>query len=232
MQLSLIPDPPREAKEIRPDCWLIPDFMKIRRQTVFLKQLREWGKGLMHTPVMPNGVKMNHPIYCLGWDWNPYQYSAPKVEMPAYLQAIAYQALTNVPGHATSEYRQHWDALHCPDTAVVNWFPLGSRLGSHVDNSEDYRLIEAGSPIITIALGSSAIMAIGGELREDKMLTFEMRSGDLMVMMGKARRYYHEVRRIIPDSAPLGLELKEEGRISVTMRRAQYNNESIQPRRY
>lgn len=225
------PEAPREALQLHEDCWLIPDFMGVSRQYVFLKQLREWGKGLWHTPVMPNGTPINYPIYCLGWDWNPYQYSNPKAEMPAYLQATAYQAITNVSDRSTSEYRMNWDAMHCPDTAVVNWFPIGSKLGSHIDKSEDYRLVEAGSPIITISLGCSAIMGVGGFHREDKVTTFEMRSGDLMLMYGKSRKRYHEVRRILPDTAPFELELKEEARISVTMRRVQYKQDRIRSQR-
>lgn len=216
MQLNLLEEK-RDKAEIYPDCWLIPNFLNLAEQEGLLAAVRDWCKGLFHTPKMPNGTPLNHPIACLGWDWVPYEYRPAKAPMPEKLQQLTHRALQEVPG--CDRYLKFWKK-HSPDTAIVNWFPPGTKLGTHVDRSEDETLRDAGSPIVTIALGAKADLYIGGFYREDKSIKVEMMSGDVLIMHGTSRNRFHEVRKIYKETSQLETTMKAPGRISVTIRRA------------
>ena len=110
--------------------------------------------------------------------------------------------------------------IHSPDTAIVNWYPPDSSLALHQDNSESSQLIALGSPIITVAIGNEARISVGDFERSGKRNFFEMRSGDAFLLFGSSRTRFHGVEKIYPGTAPPGLNLKQEGRISLTMRRA------------
>ena len=90
----------------------------------------------------------------------------------------------------------------------------------HQDNSESSQLIALGSPIITVAIGDEARISVGGFERNGQRKFFEMRSGDAFLLFGSSRVRFHGVEKIFPGTAPPGLDLKKEGRISMTMRRA------------
>ncbi|MEM8602583.1 MAG: alpha-ketoglutarate-dependent dioxygenase AlkB [Cyanobacteria bacterium P01_H01_bin.121] len=225
MQIELLQ---RKTTQIFEDCWLMPDFLTVEAQGEMLADIRRWTKeaGGLHAPLMPNGTPMNHSLRGLGWDWVPYHYEEIRRELPQELIVLANQALYLV----DESIRDRYTPFN-PDTALVNWFPLGSSLGSHQDKSEDDSLVYGGSPIVTLAIGAACDLYVGGDDRGDPMTKVEMRSGDIFVMAGTSRRRFHEVRRILPDTTPPDLSMKTEGRISVTIRRAKAPHQEIQPAR-
>ncbi|WP_218080907.1 alpha-ketoglutarate-dependent dioxygenase AlkB [Anthocerotibacter panamensis] len=210
MQTNLLP---RELSELAPDCWLIPDFLDPPTQKALLEQTREWCAGGFFTPLMPNGTPMNHPICCLGHHWEPYDYHPPRRPFPTGLTAMANLALDALGGPG-----DQWCPFQ-PDTALVNWFPPGSSLGAHQDRSEAPALLEAGSPIVTVALGDACHFYLGGYSREAPARQVEMYSGDCLIMAGGGRMRFHEVRRILSNTVPAFLQM-QPGRISITIRRA------------
>jgi alkylated DNA repair dioxygenase AlkB len=164
------------------------------------------------------GKLMNHPFFCVGHNWKPYEYYKGDVQFPGQLQMMWSALLRQCPD---LEVRKYLIDAHNPDTAIVNWYPPDSSLAMHVDKSEDLELQQQGSPIVTIALGANATVKIGGfnKLENVKSKSVIMRSGDVLLMYGESRTRLHSVAKIHENSEPVDL-LQTSGRISVTMRRA------------
>lgn len=94
-----------------------------------------------------------------------------------------------------------------PQTAIVNYFPVGSMMMAHQDISED--IIE--QPLVSISLGCSCVFLMGTSFREDPPYAFWLRSGDVAIFSGPSRLAFHSVPRIM-DDCPLYLcsSAKEE----------------------
>lgn len=109
-----------------------------------------------------------------------------------------------------------WDELsaypHRPEACLVNWYTGASRLGLHVDADED----AVDAPVVSISLGDRALFRIGGLSRRDPTRSFRLASGDVVVLGGQARRAYHGIDRIYPNTSRL---VPGGGRINLTMRR-------------
>ncbi|XP_010766433.1 nucleic acid dioxygenase ALKBH1 [Notothenia coriiceps] len=77
---------------------------------------------------------------------------------------------------------------------ILNYYRHDSSLGIHVDESE----LDHSRPLLSFSFGQSAIFLLGGVRREDPPTAMYMHSGDVMVMSGQSRLFYHAVPRIIP----------------------------------
>ena len=99
-----------------------------------------------------------------------------------------------------------------PEACLVNWYEADSRLGLHIDADEDAK--EA--PVVSVSLGSRALFRLGGLERNSPTSSMRLASGDVVVLGGQARRAYHGVDRIYPDSSTL---IPGGGRINLTLRR-------------
>lgn len=208
LQLDLMP---RTQNQPAPGTVHIPNWLSIDLQNSLLEILRHHTRSSWYTPEMPDGTPMKHPIACLGYRWKPYRYFEPLCKVRGEIILMAIQALKDA---GLEEYLPYM-----PDTGIVNHFPVGSSLGMHQDKSESRECIEAGSPIVTISLGDTAVFRLGnsshpGAPHQD----FELRSGDLLVMSGFSRLAYHGVLKIIPDTRPPDIDLPKPGRVSLTLR--------------
>jgi alkylated DNA repair protein (DNA oxidative demethylase) len=109
-----------------------------------------------------------------------------------------------------------WDAVAFyrapPEACLVNYYAAGARLGSHRDEDED----DAHAPVVSVSLGDDATFHIGGARRGDPKRRLVLRSGDVFVLGGRARDFYHGIDRIHPGTCAL---LTEGGRFSLTLRR-------------
>jgi alkylated DNA repair protein (DNA oxidative demethylase) len=99
-----------------------------------------------------------------------------------------------------------------PEACLVNFFAPGARLGSHIDADEE----NTRAPVVSISLGADATFHLGGPSRSDPKRRIRLRSGDVVVLGGESRRWYHGVDRIFPGTSDL---LQEDGRFSLTLRR-------------
>lgn len=111
---------------------------------------------------------------------------------------------------------QAWEALsgypHPPQACLINYYAPGARMGVHQDKDEaDFR-----APVVSLSLGDTALFRVGGNSRKDPTRSFELRSGDAVVLGGDARLAFHGVDRIIPGTSTL---LPEGGRFNLTLRR-------------
>lgn len=99
-----------------------------------------------------------------------------------------------------------------PEACLVNYYAPGTRLGSHVDADEKAMDV----PVVSVSLGDEAVFHVGGARRGDKKVRMPLRSGDVVVLGGEARRAYHGIDRVRGGTSPL---LAEGGRFNLTLRR-------------
>jgi alkylated DNA repair protein (DNA oxidative demethylase) len=67
-----------------------------------------------------------------------------------------------------------------------------------------------------VSLGDDALFRLGGPSRRDATRSMRLRTGDVVVLGGAARRCHHGVDRIYPGTSRL---VPGGGRINLTMRR-------------
>lgn len=99
-----------------------------------------------------------------------------------------------------------------PEACLINYYAQAAKLGSHVDADEE----DVRAPVLSVSLGDDAIFHIGGLKRSDPKERIRLRSGDIVLLGGRARLAYHGVDRILPGTSTL---LCEGGRINLTLRR-------------
>jgi alkylated DNA repair protein (DNA oxidative demethylase) len=99
-----------------------------------------------------------------------------------------------------------------PQACLVNWYQPGARMGLHQDRDEH----DFSAPVVSVSLGDTAKFRIGGPDRREPTRSFELASGDVLVMGGAARLAFHGVDRILSGTSTL---LEAPGRINLTLRR-------------
>lgn len=164
-------------------------------------------------PVMPRtgqplSVKMTN-MGSLGWiaDRSGYRYEpahpvsgAPWPPLPAALVGL----WQDVAG---------WPDL--PEACLVNVYGPDARMGLHVDADED--LLDA--PVVSVSLGDRARFRLGGPQRSSPSSSVLLSSGDVVVLGGASRRFFHGVDRIYPGTSTLLPDPFRPGRINLTLRR-------------
>ena len=143
----------------------------------------------------------------LGWVTDRargYRYEAAHPETGAPWPAIP-QALLRLWDEVA-----RWPAP--PQACLVNRYDAGARMGLHVDADE----AAEDAPVVSVSLGDDALFRIGGPRRSDPTRSVRLRSGDVIVLAGAARRAFHGVDRIYPGTSRL---LEGGGRINLTLRR-------------
>lgn len=172
------------------------------------------GPAGAYVPTVRGGGKMRVRMVCLGRHWNPltYRYEATRADyddapVPPVPEDFARLA-SRIAREAGFEFR--------PDICLINEYGADGRMGLHQDKDESRASIEAGSPVVSISLGSAARFLFGGLRRRDPVETLLLESGDAFVFGGPARLRYHGVSRIIPGTAPAALGI--DGRINLTFR--------------
>jgi DNA oxidative demethylase len=109
-----------------------------------------------------------------------------------------------------------WDEVAAfrpgPEACLINYYASGARMGSHRDADEE----EISAPVVSVSLGDDAVFHVGGLKRGDPKRRFTLRSGDVVLLGGKARLAYHGIDRILPATSQL---LAEGGRLNLTLRR-------------
>jgi alkylated DNA repair protein (DNA oxidative demethylase) len=99
-----------------------------------------------------------------------------------------------------------------PEACLVNYYAGGAKMGLHQDKDEE----DFAAPVLSVSLGDTAIFRVGGKSRKDPTRTFELKSGDVVVLGDEDRLAYHGIDRIISGTSAL---LPEGGRFNLTLRR-------------
>ena len=110
-----------------------------------------------------------------------------------------------------------------PEACLVNRYGPAARMGLHLDADEAAQ----DAPVVSVSLGDTALFRIGGAKRSDPTRSLRLRSGDVIVLGGAARRAYHGIDRIYPGTSRL---LEGGGRINLTLRRVTVPNRAAGPR--
>ena len=162
-------------------------------------------RGAMPRTGKPLSVR-NTNLGPLGWvsDIKGYRYQPTHPETG--------KAWTAIPEVLMDLWRDvsNYDAP--PQACLVNWYEADSRLGLHIDADESAK----DAPVVSVSLGSRAVFRLGGLERTSPTSSMRLASGDVVVLGGQARRAYHGVDRIYPDSSTL---VPGGGRINLTLRR-------------
>ncbi|MFZ1989624.1 MAG: alpha-ketoglutarate-dependent dioxygenase AlkB [Alphaproteobacteria bacterium] len=113
--------------------------------------------------------------------------------------------------------RAIWDELadypHPPEACLVNYYEgEQAKLGLHIDADE----LAVNAPVVSISLGDTALFRLGGPERKSPTQSLRLSSGDVVVLGGASRRFYHGVDRIYPGTSRL---IPGGGRINLTLRR-------------
>lgn len=163
-----------------------------------------------YTPLMPrSGAPMSVQqtnLGALGWFTDKsggYRYEPTHPQTGARWPPIPRMLL------ALWEEIAHYSAP--PESCLVNLYRGKARMGLHVDADE-----AADAPVVSVSLGDSALFRLGGATRKAATHSLTLRSGDVIVLAGAARKFFHGVDRVIPESSRL---VPGGGRINLTLRR-------------
>jgi len=91
--------------------------------------------------------------------------------------------------------------------AIFNLYSPGDTLSLHRDVSE-----ECNRPLVSLSLGCDGVFVVGlgsaedGQERDARAVTVRLRSGDVVVMSGKARTAWHSVPQVVAGTCPQWME--------------------------
>lgn len=163
-----------------------------------------------YRPITPGGKAMSvlqTSFGPLGWitDRGGYRYELAHPETGEPWPAI--------PESLLEIWRRHASDAPAPDSCLINLYRGQAKMGLHQDADEtDFSV-----PVLSISLGDTAVFRLGGETRGDPTRTLRLSSGDICLLTGPSRHFYHGVDRILSGSSRL---IPGGGRINLTMRRA------------
>ena len=167
-----------------------------------------------YVPTVRGGGTMRVRMTCLGRHWNARTYSyeptrgdhdgQPVDAVPDEWTALAAR-LAAAAGFAMRA-----------DVCLINWYGPDGRMGLHQDKDESQESLASGAPVVSVSIGDAARFLFGGTRRRDPVEAMWLESGDVFVFGGPARLRYHGVTRILPRSAPPGLQM--DGRFNLTFR--------------
>lgn len=211
---------PQEPLEIAPGAVHVPNWLGSAEQRDIVQAARDWGKGPVpfHAPAVRGGV-MSVQLLCLGLHWLPYRYSTtadnvngePVLGLPDWLRRLGQRAVETAREFCTPH--EGFGSCFNPDTALVNYYPPGAKMGMHQDREE-----QSSSPVVSLSIGDSCQFRFGNpQSRGQPYRDIELESGDLFVFGGASRLAYHGVPKVFPHTAPPNCGL-ETGRLSITLR--------------
>jgi len=147
----------------------------------------------------PGGRQMNVAMSntgAYGWvsDARGYRYDAadpvsgkPWPAMPATFISLSKQASEKA-GYEGFE----------PDVCLINRYEVGTKLSPHIDQDE----ADKGWPIVSVSIGIPAVFQLYGPVRGGKARNVALHDGDIVVLGGEARLFYHGVKAIAPANDP------------------------------
>lgn len=99
-----------------------------------------------------------------------------------------------------------------PNSCLINRYDIGMQMGRHQDKDEQ----DLSQPIVSISLGLSAVFQIFRQGRNGDKLELLLEDGDVLIMHGPARHYYHGIKPIKADVLQPMLKMRH----NLTLRKA------------
>jgi alkylated DNA repair protein (DNA oxidative demethylase) len=189
-----------------------PEELDRAAQGALLAELRTIiAAAPLFTPAMPvSGKPMSvRMTNCgkLGWVTDKergyrYQSTHPETEEPwPPMPQMLLDLWNEVGGYAAP-----------PEACLINYYAGTAKMGLHQDKDEE----DFAAPVLSVSLGDTGVFRVGGRSRKDPTRSFELQSGDVVVLGGEDRLAYHGIDRILPGTSDL---LPEGGRFNLTLRR-------------
>lgn len=190
----------------------IPGFLDRAGQEALVADIRNVVQAApLYTPVMPRSgkpmsVRMTN-CGSLGWVTDKdrgyrYQTEHPQTGEP----------WPPIPERLLRIWQEVSGYPHPPEACLVNFYTDEARMGLHQDRDE----AEFAAPVVSVSLGDTCLFRVGQTRREGRTTSFQLASGDLVILGGEGRLAFHGVDRIYPSTSAL---LKNGGRINLTLRR-------------
>ncbi|MEM8744493.1 MAG: alpha-ketoglutarate-dependent dioxygenase AlkB [Pseudomonadota bacterium] len=108
------------------------------------------------------------------------------------------------------------DCAAHPEACLINIYGPKAKMGLHRDEDEE----DYAAPVLSVSLGDTALFRIGGAKRKDPTRSFDLVSGDVLLLGGESRLAFHGVDRIKPGTSALNLDaVPDAARINLTLRR-------------
>ncbi|MET0338031.1 MAG: alpha-ketoglutarate-dependent dioxygenase AlkB [Caulobacter sp.] len=165
----------------------------------------------LYRPVTPGGKAMSVQMSNMGpLGWVTDQAGGYRYQATHPVSGAPWPAMPQVLLDLWAELA---DAKVPPDACLVNLYREGARMSLHQDRDEaDMRF-----PVLSVSLGDTAMFRLGGAKRGDPTRSLKLASGDVCLLAGEARLFFHGVDRVIEGSSTL---IPGGGRINLTLRRA------------
>jgi len=206
----------RPRRELTPGAYHVRGWLTLEQQRWIVGQFHQWVAGPV--PIRAarvRGHEMSVRTVCLGWHWQPYQYTRHATDVngnrvldfPDWMVDLGRKALVVVASNP------HAGDTYAPDTALVNYYDDNAHMGMHQDKDE-----LSLAPVVSISIGDACQFRFGNT--ENRKLPYEdidLTSGDLFVFGGASRLAFHGVTKVYPQTAPPSSGLTT-GRINITMR--------------
>jgi alkylated DNA repair protein alkB homolog 1 len=202
-----------------PGLLLFPGVLSPEEQQRWCREsVLEFGDSAQHPNILSTHAKTPHATTCyqppmrwatLGYsyEWTNKVYHRDRFSpFPASLRQRMCDLVTLVGQVKQDGFCCAYPEVYEPQTAIVNYYPVGSMMMCHQDISEE--ALE--QPLMSLSLGCSAIFLMGTQSRDDAPYAFLLRSGDMAAFTGPARTAFHSTPRIL-DDCPLHLTLPDEG---------------------
>lgn len=165
----------------------------------------------LYRPVTPGGKAMSVQMSNMGpLGWVTDQAGGYRYQATHPVSGATWPAMPQVLLDLWAELA---DSEVLPDACLVNLYRDGARMSLHQDRDEaDMRF-----PVLSVSLGDTAMFRLGGAKRSDPTRSMKLASGDVCLLAGEARLFFHGVDRVIEGSSTL---IPGGGRINLTLRRA------------
>jgi len=120
-------------------------------------------------------------------------------------------AWPSIPEQVLEIWRAVAQCPRLPECCLINWYAEDAKMGLHQDLDE----ADFDCPVVSVSLGDSGRFRMGGVDRKDPTSSVWLSSGDVVVMGGDARRAFHGIDRVKPNSSSL---FPKGGRLNLTLR--------------
>lgn len=179
-----------------------------QQQIDLVEELRDiLGHAPLFSQKMPSGKQMSVRMSAAGsFGWFSDQLGYRYVD-----QHPSGMDWPEIPAAILDIWRTLVPEGRAPECCLINYYGKDSRMGMHQDKDE----ADFSWPVISISLGDDGLFRVGNAERSGKTESVWLKSGDVIVLGGKARLAYHGIDRIRFQSSTL---LPRGGRINLTLR--------------
>lgn len=138
----------------------------------------------------------------LQYNWSKKEYHFDRCpEFPPYITLLSSEIIKSIQP-LTGYNVKDWKA----EAGIINFYQPGDSLTAHQDKSE----LNKNAPLISLSFGLECVFLFGTDDRSTKPIALNVKSGDIIIMSGEARKAFHGVPRVFEKTFPEELLAGEE----------------------